>query len=618
MGILKLCAGIQAGCWVLTVGRFWHNLGTNKTRAWPRNYCFVDTETCERKINTTTKRQRLRLGVAHYDRDAYGGHSGISRRWDFRTPAGFWGRLIRSSEQDRRLIVVAYNMGFDFRILSGFKVLMGLGYKPQKLFLSSTCVILHFLRGKHRITILDMMNYLEGTLESWGDLLGIAKIEVDFASVSDDKLLKHCNADVDILREVWRRWRDFVSVNDLGHFCPTRAAQALTAFRHRFMPKPMLIHASKEATEIERASYFGGRTECFHVGKLPGPPFFKLDVNSMYPAIMRKVAVPIKFLRIVEGIGLSRLYRGVRRCCLVAEVFVKTRTPCYPYRSKVGMMFPVGEFWTTLATPELAFALAHKHVKAVGRVCVYDSAVMFRRYVDTLYKIRRGYRSKGDDVFQEMVKYLLNSLYGKFGQRNEVWRYDGHNSSNADGAIRVFDLDTGEWVRQYTICGRTWSQIGKQEAYHSFPAVSSHITSAARMLLWRLICMAGRKNVFYCDTDSLIVNRAGRQRLKPYLDDTALGRLKLEYKTDKVTIHSPKDYQTGRETHIKGVRKDAEKIGPNTYKYWEWEGLLGAAGKGNLDSVVMRLRRKVLARTILQGQVSSSGAVSSPVVLDSS
>ncbi len=599
------------------MGRFWHTLGANQTQAWPRNWCFVDTETNERKVNAVTKRQRLRLGVAHYDRDAYNGHSAISKRWDFRTAAGFWNRLIQFSEPDRRVIVVAYNMGFDFRILSGFKALMSQGYQPQKLFLSSTCVILHFLRDKHRITILDMTNYLEGTLESWGELLGIAKIEVDFASVSDDKLMLHCHADVDILREVWRRWREFVSVNDLGHFCPTRAAQALTAFRHRFMPKTMLIHASKEATEIERASYFGGRTECFFAGKVPGPPFFKLDVNSMYPAIMRRVAVPIKFLRVVEGIGIPRLRRGVSRCCLVAEVFVKTRTPCYPYRDKTGMMFPVGGFWTTLATPELAFALSHNHVKAVGRVCVYDSAVMFRSYVDALYKIRRRYRGEGNDVFQKMVKYLLNSLYGKFGQRNEIWQYDGGNSGGADGAVRVYDLDTDKWIRQYTICGHTWSQVGMQEAYHSFPAVSSHITSAARMLLWRLICKAGRRNVFYCDTDSLIVNQVGYQRLQPHLSDTALGKLKLEYETDKVTIHSPKDYKTSREVHIKGVRKNAKRIGPNEYEHWQWEGLLGAAGKGNLDSVVMRLRRKVLARTILHGQVSSSGSVSSPVVLDS-
>jgi hypothetical protein len=61
----------------------------------------------------------------------------------------------------------------------------------------------------------------------------------------------------------------------------------------------------------------------------------------------------------------------------------------------------------------------------------------------------------------------------------------------------------------------------------SFPAISAHITSYARVKLWKVIsyCRENDIKVYYCDTDSIFTNKP----LPDFLvSSTELGKMKLE------------------------------------------------------------------------------------------
>ena len=609
MGHACLFQGVSRKITLDTMALFFHRLKHNKGTEFPRNYVFLDTETTEEKTGPATRLQRLRLGCAKYVRLDREDRPGKEAWLDFTTARQFWTWAVATSEPDRRLVILAFNAGFDMRISDGFNQLRKLGYEQHKIYIGQTVLILMFRRGKHSILILDACNYFDGTLEAWGDMLSLPKVRVDFKRVSTKRLALHCRRDVEILEALWFKWKDFVCVNDLGHFTPTRSAQALSAFTHRFMTQPLFLHADFGATKLERASYYGGRVECFRVGRIPGGPFWKLDVNSMYPAVMEKGRFPRKLLGVYSGFPLSEVRACAARHCVIADCIVKTDIPAYPMRLHGGVVFPVGTFTTALASPELCYALDNGHIDHIARFAVYRQAVMFKSFVQAMFRLRHKYRQEGNTVFEQMVKKIMNSLYGKFGQHSEVWEKGDNSGNQADGFYKVMNDDTGQPEPLRVIAGQAWLLKGRRESYHSFPGISACITSAARLRLWQLIIKAGRENVFYCDTDSLIVNRVGRARLASDVDSGKLGFLKEEYKTDKLTLRAPKDYMTDTEDKTKGIPKTATALGGNKFRYWSWQGLTGAIHGGMTEGVAMTKTVKVLSRQYDKGRVLPGGVV---------
>lgn len=592
------------------MGTFWHVMKANKTQAFPRNWFFFDCESYLNEQPDGSQIHTFRLAVGHYERTARKNNPAVSEWVETKTPLELWSWILSRCEQDRKLVCVAYNLAYDARIANVFHVLKALGYDQTGVYVSGNVTILGFKRGKHKIVFIDAMNYFDGTLESWGDMLSIAKFPVDFADVTTEDLFRHCRVDVEILIALWAKWRVFCEDHDLGSFSPTKASQALQAFRHRFMSHSISIHAERAIGKLERASYYGGRVEAYHIGRPPGGRFFVYDLNSMYPYIMQTLRVPVRYLGIRRLPAIDDIKKWAYKFGYVSVVRIRTDIPAYPVRRKGRLVFPIGEFNTILAGPELNFAIENHHVVKIHRICFYETAVIFRRYVNYFYKIRQKYKLAGNEIFEQLVKYLMNCLYGKFGQYSEKWKTVENIFHTPDGVTTIMDADTGKVLKIMVLAGQRWDMLGKGESFNSFPAISAYVTSAARLYLWRLICRAGRKNVFYCDTDSLIVNSAGKRRLKEYISPDEFGKLKLEESTRVLSIYGLKDYRTDSVTKLKGIRKDAISLGDDNYSQFQWEGLRGAFAKGHLDSVLVKPITKHLVRHYTKGQVSSDGSVS--------
>lgn len=591
------------------MGTFYHVLKENTTKEFPRNRIYLDTEANIETNPDGSQIHTLRLGVACYERTPQKGKPSREQWLNFYDAETFWRWALTATEQDRNTLILAYNMGYDARIVSMFPILKKLGYTQNKLFISQGACILTFRKGKHKVTCIDMLNYVTGKLERWGELLGIPKLDVDFDNVTDENLLTYCKRDVEILRKVFHNWEQFVLEHDLGHFSPTTASQALNAFRHKYMKHKIYIHANKEALDLERNAYTGGRVECFQVGTIPKGPFFKLDVNSMYPYVMTVAPVPTKLIGVQNDVSPQEIIDTLDEYSYVAEVVVNTEYPIYPCKSNLGTLWKVGYFRTSLCEPELRIALANGHIDYIYKVAKYEKAIIFDEYIKDLYSLRQTFKREGNEVYSTLTKLLMNSLYGKFGQHSEKWKKIDNDCLSFPGRITIHDDDTGRKLTRYNICGELWELQGKEDSYHSFPAISATITSAARAYLWQLLQLARLENTFYLDTDCLITNERGYLNLVPHLNETKLGALKVEEISRKLILHGPKDYETDSVTKIKGVPKKAKQISPNTFETMQWQGLRGAIGVGNLDHVLLTPRKKTLARKYRKGDQSSSGLI---------
>lgn len=431
--------------------------------------------------------------------------------------------------------------------------------------------------------------------------------------------LVYCNRDVEILERAMDAFITFITRENLGGFKQTVAGQAFAAFRHRFLHgHTIYIHSDEQALKTERDAYAGGRTECFRMGKIPGQVYY-VDVNSMYPHVMRNRLYPCRLVSRWNEADVDRVKELLQEGYLViCDTHIQTSKRMFHKKMK-RLVFPVGDFWTTLCTPELIKAFDEEAIVEVRNVCIYEADHFFEPYVDYFYAKRLEAKAAKDAVHDLLYKIFLNSLYGKFGQKNTRWEQVEPADPEEVEVYHTYDVDTKSRQIFKVFGGWVWKKNDDghdEEAMNSFPAVAAHVTAYARMLLWEAIECAGVENVFYCDTDSLMCNLTGYERLQAdgYLDNKILGKLKLE-KMGELELYGCKDYiftNEGKEdVKIKGVSKSAKPLPPTKdghlrFAVTQWGGFTDRLKNKDFSVYSNRVIIKTLKRDYNKGIVKGS------------
>ena len=395
-----------------------HVLKSEKSMAMPRHMIFFDTETWQNETEDGKIHQSLRLGWAVYYRKAYGRHVERMEWCLFFSTDEFWQFVGKFCNPKVKLWCIARNVAFDFTVVKGWTHLKRLDYKLKFFHNKGSCSIISVRNKTSSIVFLDSMNWFPESLEKTGLRIGLPKMKIDFKTCTEKELITYCHRDVEIEIENFKLFIRFLESNQISRLCYTRGATAMAAYLLRHYNTKIYIHNNKQAIDLERASYKGGRVECFYIGDLNDDSYYMLDVNSLYPFVMRNNNYPVKYLRIIHNISVLRLDKYITTKAVVAKVRIETDKPIYAVR-RDRLTFPIGNFWTVMTTPEIIHALKHNHVKEVGDIVVYEQDNIFESYVDKFYKLRQGLKSKGVEVFEQLCKYMMNSLYGKFGQKGE-------------------------------------------------------------------------------------------------------------------------------------------------------------------------------------------------------
>lgn len=580
-----------------------HILRKNEQNFIPERFVFFDTETIPVKRGDEDE-QRLVLGTA-----VYWERHRKQEPMTFYTSSMFWSFVTDHVRRGTALYLIAHNIGFDFRVLDGFGAMKRRGFKLDKIIFNGTSNVWRFVKGSSSVYALDNMNFFSVPLSVLGASIGFPKMEMPKVT-ERSKLAEYCMNDTNIMVQAWVKLLDFIDDNNLGNFAKTLAGQAFNAFRHRFMNEKIYIHDRQKAIELERESYRGGRTECFRIGTLKGT-FTMFDFNSMYPSVMQMLDYPVRLL------GEVRTFKAMKKALdggegVIASVIVTTTRPVFGIRdSAKKLIFPVGTFQATLTTRELNYALDHDMIDADAPYIEgfrYEMRPIFREYVDFFYRMRQEYIETNNIAFAYICKIFMNSLYGKFGQRNEIYETVGFDSKEADGAFEYWDTDTNQLRKRRVIGGTIQESIGFREGYESFCAIASHVTADARMKLWELFETAGTENVMYCDTDSAVTNEKGTEKLTP-LVGKGLGKLSVKGASVHLVLHGNKDYEFGEEVVMKGIKKDAVQIGDGLFEQTQFEGLAGAIRNGRTGRMMTHTMTKQLKRVYDKGVVLKSGRV---------
>jgi hypothetical protein len=592
-----------------SIARPAHLLKREKTLTIPRHFIFFDTETKQTEQPDRSVVQTFKLGWAVYYCRSYGKHAERTDWQYLKEACDFWQFVFAHAEQKQRLWVIARNIVFDFTVCGGWAALKAEGYKLEFFHNNGVSVIVTVKKGSSTIVFLDSMNWFTESLAETGKRIGLPKMEIDFETCTTEQLSVYCKNDVQIEFANFKIFIAFLEKNTVARLCYTKASTAMAAYLLRHYHTPIYIHNNWEALRLERDSYKGGRCECFYIGEISDENIYIADVNSLYPFVMQHNLYPVKYKGVEHNLAVADLRRIVDSMAVVAKVSIDTTEPVYAVKGD-RTIFPVGQFVTALCTPELKYALSHGHVKAVLDCYTYEQADIFTSYVTTMYDIRKRFKAEGQREYEQICKYLLNSLYGKFGQKAENWVKIGEAPDEPDREELIFLNNPRRIMRLRFLLGEVFQLKGYGEAYNSFPAIAAHVTAYARMYLWHLMQVCGVGNYFYCDTDSLMVNETGLLNLSEYLSDTELGKLKIESHFNHLVIRGLKDYETAEKTAIKGISKHATKVAEGVYEQDSWPTFRGLFHTADVNVYTVNRVVKHLSREYTKGTVTDTGKVS--------
>lgn len=458
-----------------------------------------------------------------------------------------------------------------------------------------------WLEGKHkgRWRFLDSVKLIPLGLEKACkafDLPGKDSLPLE-TEESDTRWEIYNQQDCMALYSVLSRFHLYVEDRLGGEVGITTPATAMKTFRRKYLKDK--IHRGLDSHDFVRASYCGGRTEPYqrHASNL-----HYYDRNSSYPAAMCEnmpVGEPINW----EGEPCARLLSGEFIGFVSADVEIEGFIPPLPVKHSGKLLFPIGKLRGVWDWAELQ--LVADKIKRWGRSIWFRGEPILKGMVNDLYPMRDSSLSGYDAGLSLVVKLLLNSLYGKFGQSSERRKVVPWSKDLPKGAIPV----------DGTPDSAVWYVDEEVEAPYIMPHVAAHVTTLARLSLYSKL----NENSVYCDTDSVLTPE--------YMESsTKLGDWKDESPgiTYEGTFLAPKLYHLrgsdGSDKVVaKGIRKRTVEIfhklqQGETVSSFEIEKLGKMAHKNFASPEMFELKKSIKLGGIQKREWK--GNVSYPLVLE--
>ena len=356
-----------------------------------------------------------------------------------------------------------------------------------------------------------------------------------------------------------------------------------------------------------RESFFGGRTEPFdlYAKSNDEQKIAYADFTSLYPSVQALESFPVGHpIRLNEfnNLDISNYY-GFIYCKVKSNESL--RIPILPEKSDDGkLIFSHGIKIGVWNSEELKLAVQNGYeILELYEVIHFEnkSSELFADYIRVFFKIKaecsfEGKTEEDKDAFisdlnsgrfpvlldreklnynagmRQVAKLCLNTLWGKFGQRDNMLQtvivkndIDMFNRIIFDDKLEVSTINflndkTAEIkFRFITEC--------VEQSKNTNIAIASFTTAHARRWLYRAMGDVGYDNVIYCDTDSIIYYHPTNNN--PIKTDSKLGGMTDELGGDyiqEIIALAPKTYSyiksSGKQVlKAKGFSLNASTIG---------------------------------------------------------
>lgn len=333
--------------------------------------------------------------------------------------------------------------------------------------------IVHFKKGKNiGVTVLDGRAFYQTSLDGAAKMLGLgekytlgeglSRSMFTRADLDNEEFLTYAKRDAYITRRIG----EFISLqHDVWNINTTISAPhlATTVFRTHFL-KTSMQSATIELEQAGLYSYHGGKNGFYLSEPSEFHHIYDYDITSAYPEAMRQ-------LPDIDGARWRKYtYRGKvpkhGLCCVTGYY---RRCKYRGAQAHSGRWLETGRvegLWIT--SYEVQSLLDHGELD-IEEMMVWEmigpEGGALQEYVDHFFKQKQ--ERSGPE--RETAKLMLNSLYGKFFQKQPV------------GDVGIYDMSTGLYVVENTGSDFDYEAGG---LYH--PPIASLITGFVRAKIHRL------------------------------------------------------------------------------------------------------------------------------------
>lgn len=507
-----------------------------------------------------------------------------------------------SKKKYRHKYIFAHNAEYDFTAIFGnIKQNLDKGAIFSQRFM---------LARRNQVNFADSYNIFPTSVKEIGDAVGLKKGEIDeklkkgTLKKIEKKHIDYCFRDCEI---IYKALMKIFSLS--GSVKPTLASLSILYYRRFF--QPFNISYNEILSDEFFKSYFGGRTECFKLGKTHS---YKYDANSMYAYSMKNCIFPNpKYLKEIKNPTIKRLlckikhYEGMAECTVIHK---KTDYGFLPLKKNDKLLFPCGKFSGAWNFNELRYALEKKAIEIIDVKKIiwgYRMKSPFGDFVDKIYKKR----IKSTGIFNLIYKSFLVSLYGKFGQRQkfrEIYMKEMDYKKIFELKARKVNFEIKTFGKDRKDCILKIEKHARNK-FHTIAVFSSYVTSFSRIYILDKMLQYQKFGITYVDTDCI----ASETKIPNINGSIKLGDFKLE---DEIitNIRGNKNYEftlNGNGVHyqkIRGIPVNAKEIADGLFSFQRIlktrEALRHNLEAGKLIKTQRQVSNKYDKRTVLKNGIT--------------
>jgi len=431
-------------------------------------------------------------------------------------------RISRCNIEIKNLIVINSNLNYDIKFSNRKIVKVRDSIQLMPASLDNLLSSYNITTQKLKMNYSKLYEWHEIEKYLYNDVVGLHKLLKTF-EIDINNILKDKKINIEKFRTI--------------------ASLSFNILKNRYLDGGLRNYMTKEHEDYIRNAYHGGRVEVF---KRHGYNLNYYDVNSLYPFVMANYEYPTgKHFFTNNPLAYYRHLLGV---CKVKVYYPYQNITMLPHKLD-KLYFSYGIWTDYYTTPEIikAESLGVKF-KFISGIFWTKRENLFSKFVNDFYKMKVN--STGSK--KQIAKLILNSCYGKFGQK----RFTDEIISEQEAYEKGFKINEYEKLGSYY----TRKKISYKNRYIN-PIYAIFITAYARLYMFRFIEKLGFSNIVYMDTDSIVTEKTLPDC---YISENEIGKFKLEHSIKEGIFISNKLYAFMKNDYeyifkLRGMDKDTRE-----------------------------------------------------------
>jgi hypothetical protein len=374
-------------------------------------------------------------------------------------------------------------------------------------FSGSSAIIVEVQYRGFSFWFVDSFWLLRDKLRKIGEALGILKGgeegNIDIYSAPLEELAIYNEQDCFILWTAIKQFEDLLW--DLGgQLHMTIASCAMNLFRRVFLTETIKTSAVVNLWAGE--AYHASRVEPFKPVCVDADYW---DINSSFPYAMTFPA-PGNVKAFRRSLPDHELY--IAECEITVP---KMHLPPLPYRAGARVYYPTGSWRAWFTGVDLQLLLKRGGtIHKVHSVVEFHPNTDLKQYAETIYALRLAAQKAGNTYMALVLKYLMNSCYGKFSESETKQKLLVRPRSTRC----PHDIRCPDDVCMRMLFPGAWILTEQVQIDHRHVPFAGHITAIARRTLEGFLVEA--KDPYYSDSVSadrtvVLLSPQGRVHIRP-------------------------------------------------------------------------------------------------------